>query len=126
MPGSGPVAGACLRGGLGCKPEWEHSGGSTLRLPLLRASPPCRLCPSVLEIPLHSLPCRPTSRLPACLQCADLVPQEQEEGALDAQGLPIGWGHYQLWWQTVLARVAPELQRLGWSNVRCVGGGGVL
>eukprot|EP00887_Chlorella_sp_A99_P001117 scaffold14.g1117.t1 len=53
-------------------------------------------------------------------ECADLVPQEQEEGALDAHGLPIGWGHYQLWWQTVLVRVAPELQKLGWSNIRVI------
>lgn len=34
------------------------------------------------------------------------------------QGLRFSWGYYQHWWQTVLVRVAPELHKLGWTNIR--------
>jgi len=28
------------------------------------------------------------------------------------------WSHYQLWWQTVLTKIAPELRGMGWGNLK--------
>lgn len=72
-------------------------------------------------------------RASAGLLC--LLSAPQCDGVLPQEELPDGtkpkpsqrWSHYQLWWQTVMTAMTPELRRMGWSNLKCAvwAGGGL-
>lgn len=68
----------------------------------------------------HLLP-QPTLRClapPPCLscpQCEAVLPTEEFE---DGTKPPKKWNHYQLWWQTIMTKIAPELRALGWGNLK--------
>lgn len=48
-------------------------------------------------------------------ECEAVLPQEEmEDGSKPDQK----WSHYQLWWQTVMTKIAPELRALGWNNLK--------
>jgi hypothetical protein len=36
----------------------------------------------------------------------------------DGSTPPIKWNNYQLWWQTVMTKIAPQLRGLGWDNLK--------
>jgi hypothetical protein len=36
----------------------------------------------------------------------------------DGSPPPIKWNNYQLWWQTVMTKIAPQLRGMGWDNLK--------
>ena len=96
-------------GGWGNKaPEVRRRGGLATGV-----SPPgsvahvaCRCTPSLLS----------TRLLPFSLQqCKDVLPLDKWP---DGTRPPVKWGHYQLWWQTIMTSIAPHLRTGGWGNLK--------
>ncbi|KAL4444179.1 hypothetical protein ABPG75_011916 [Micractinium tetrahymenae] len=50
-------------------------------------------------------------------ECEAVLPTEELE---DGAAPPKKWNHYQLWWQTVMTKIAPELRALGWGNLKII------
>ena len=68
--------------------------------------PTSALRPNQLAAPLTPGPRPP-------LQCRDVRPLEELP-----DGTPVRFNNYQLWWQTILAKIAPHLRGQGWSNFK--------
>lgn len=78
---------------------------------------------------LHALPGAPAR---CCSSAAAHLPPPpcaaahppQCEGMLPTEKYPDGskpvqrWSHYQLWWQTIMTKMTPELRRMGWTNLK--------
>ena len=52
---------------------------------------------------------------PLPLQCEGVLPLDVLD---DGSTPPIKWNNYQLWWQTVMTKIAPQLRGLGWDNLK--------
>lgn len=110
-------AGACLPGAPARqrRPPWQQGAqqgcsrgagmahsAAALRFPLSRAPHRVRL-PAAPPTP------------PPTPQCEAVLPTEEFE---DGTKPPKKWNHYQLWWQTIMTKIAPELRGMGWGNLK--------
>ena len=52
---------------------------------------------------------------PLLLQCEGVLPLDVLD---DGSPPPVKWNNYQLWWQTVMTKIAPQLRGMGWDNLK--------
>ncbi|PSC76930.1 hypothetical protein C2E20_0555 [Micractinium conductrix] len=50
-------------------------------------------------------------------ECKDVLPLDKWP---DGTRPPVKWGHYQLWWQTIMTSIAPHLRTGGWGNLKLI------